>query len=1249
MNDFSALELARQKAQQRLDLLEPAHTRNRTGQFATPLPLALEITQYIKTLRTGDDGPVHFLEPALGTGTFYLALLQTFPRTVLAEAIGVENNPQIAAVARDLWENTGLQVLEGDFTQLIPTGAYNLLLANPPYVRHHHLSIEQKTLLRRRTQAEVGYHPHGLAGLYCYFMLLSHCWLADGGLAAWLIPSEFMDVNYGETLRRYLTQQVTLLHIHRLQPDELQFDKTLVSSAIVIYQKATPPSKHQVRFSLGGSLNAPNTEQILPIETLLSEAKWTQLSFKTTRSATARHSKERCLADWFEIKRGIATGANAFFILSRQEANRRQLPDRFLRPILPSPRFLDESISLIGSDTDGFPRLPKQLVLLDCLLPLKQVQVEYPELAAYLAEGQAAGLDKHYLAARRIPWYRQEQRPHAPFLCTYMGRNLKGRGPFRFFWNQSQATAPNVYLMLYPRGELAQWLQVQPELYAEVFSGLQTIDFSMLMDQGRVYGGALYKLEPRELGRVSVSGDIWASLVEKARHAPSAATILPINTAACSEQVVYAEAESKGINPLMLETFFQPRSIAIVGASANPDKLGYTVLNNVLTGGYPGAVYPINPKAGQILGHTAYADVGALPETPDLVVIVIPYQQVPAALRECGKKGVPAVVVISAGFREAGREGMARETELIEVVKQYKMRLVGPNCLGVIDTHTPLNATFAAGSPPSGPIAFMSQSGALGTAILDWSMGSAGIGFSKFVSLGNKADVSESDLLDAWAQDEPTRVILSYSEGLPNGQKFMEVARRVSRIKPVIMTKSGVTSAGSRAVSSHTGSLAGSEQAYTAAFRQSGVLRAETMQDLFDYAIAFAYQPLLPNNRIAIVTNAGGPGILCTDALERAGLTLAPLEASTKQELQKFLPDSASAANPVDVLGDALADRYKFALEKVVADPNVDGLIVIVTPQAMTDIEGTAHALVTVAKQSAKPVLGCFMGEYRMKAAISILQQNSIPNYPFPERAARAFAAMREYKRLRDQPDARIERFEVDQAAVQAVFDKTRAEGRVSIGDAEARAILEAYKIPLPASVLAATAEEAVTAADKMGYPVVLKIASPEILHKTDVGGVKINLRSAADVRDAFDLIVYRAQRYVPDAHIWGCQVQQMVPTGTEILIGMNRDPQFGPLVTFGLGGIYVEALKDVTFRIAPFDRVDALAMLGEIRSHALIDGVRGQKPLDKAAIAETLLRISQLVTDFPQIVELDINPLMTYEQGRGALAIDMRLVLSSR
>lgn len=699
----------------------------------------------------------------------------------------------------------------------------------------------------------------------------------------------------------------------------------------------------------------------------------------------------------------------------------------------------------------------------------------------------------------------------------------------------------------------------------------------------------------------------------------------------------------------MLEAFFEPNAVAIIGASQTPGKLGYAVLANVIESGFKGNIYPINPGATEIYGHKSYGSVLDLPETPDLAVIVIPYNHVPEAMRQCGEKGIPAVVVISAGFREAGVEGVEREREVIDIAKQYNIRVIGPNCLGIIDTYTPINATFAAGTPPSGSIAFMSQSGALQTAILDWALASQDLGFSKFVSLGNKADVSEIDLMLAWAEDPASHVILAYIEGVPSGQRFMQVAREVSRKKPILVLKSGVTESGSRAVSSHTGSLAGSEQAYDAAFYQSGVLRMESLQELFDNARAFANQPLLQGDRIAIVTNAGGPGILATDMLERNHMQLARLEKTTTQRLKEYLPEAASAGNPVDVLGDARADRYATAMEMVAMDPNVDGLMCIVTPQAMTEIVETANAIGKLSQRIDKPILGAFMGEERAKAGEDVLASYDIPNYKFPEQAARAFAVMRDYRIARERPEPEYVKFEVDKDTVRKVFDEVRAEGRVSVGEMESRAVATAYGLRLPGSELAATADEAVQIANEIGYPVVLKIASPDILHKTDVGGVKVGLRSAADVRDAFDLIVYRATRYVPDARIWGCLVQQMVATdGMEVLVGMNRDSQFGPLVTFGLGGILVEALKDVTFRIAPFGRQDAEEMLEEIRAHSLLRGVRGRPPADREALIETLLRIGQLVTDFPEIVEMDINPLMVYESGRGAIALDMRLVLKS-
>jgi len=700
---------------------------------------------------------------------------------------------------------------------------------------------------------------------------------------------------------------------------------------------------------------------------------------------------------------------------------------------------------------------------------------------------------------------------------------------------------------------------------------------------------------------------------------------------------------------MTLKAFFEPKSVAVIGASTSPDKLGHAVLKNLVEGGYArqGKIYPINPTAKTILGLPAFPSVMAVPEAIELAVIVIPYPYVPDALRLCGEKGIPAAIVISAGFREAGMEGLERERELIQIAREFQIRLIGPNCLGVIDTFTPLNASFAAGTPPSGPMAFMSQSGALGTAVLDIALAGR-LGLSKFVSLGNKADVSETDLLQAWVEDDHTRVIMIYSEGMPNGQEFIRIARDITRCKPVVAIKSGVTQSGSRAVSSHTGSLAGSEQAYQAAFQQAGILRADSMQALFDMALAIGYQPPLKGDRIAIVTNAGGPGILATDALERSGLSMARFNVETIHALEQYLPDAASAANPVDVLGDAHADRYQFALNQVVADPHVDGLMVVLTPQAMTEIDATAQAIGELSRATEKPILACFMGEARVQSGIAILNRYGVPNYSFPERAARALRAMSESRRICGRPKPEFVNFDVDRQAVAQVFARVRSEDRVTMGDFEARSILEAYGLRIPLSEIAETPDYAIEIAARIGYPVVLKIASPDILHKTDVGGVKVGLSNEEEVRDAFELMVYRAERYLPEARILGCQVQQMVPAGLEILVGMNRDPQFGPLVTFGLGGIYVETLKDVSFRIAPFSPVEAGEMLAEIRAHALLDGVRGKPAADKEAIINTLLRIGQLVMDFPEITELDINPLMVYPRGQGAIAIDMRLALAA-
>jgi len=697
----------------------------------------------------------------------------------------------------------------------------------------------------------------------------------------------------------------------------------------------------------------------------------------------------------------------------------------------------------------------------------------------------------------------------------------------------------------------------------------------------------------------------------------------------------------------MLDMFFNPKAVAVIGASRDPAKLGYGVLNNILNSGYPGQTYPINPKSAEVLGLECYKSVLDVPGPVDMAIIVIPNKFVASVLEECGQKGIKGVVIITAGFREAGREGVKMERELLSIAHKHDIRLIGPNCLGTIDTVLPLNGSFAVGMPKKGTIGFMSQSGALCTAILDWAV-AEDVGFSYFVSLGNKADVDEVDLLEAWENDKNSRVIISYLEGLRDGQRFIDVARRVTRKTPFIVVKSGNTEAGSRAVSSHTGSLAGSEAAYDAAFRQSGVLRALSIQELFDYSLAFAYQPTLKGKRIAIVTNAGGPGIMATDALERSGLKLAGLQRETIDYLRENLPPAANIYNPIDVIGDARADRYGRAIEAVLKDENVDGLIVILTPQVMTEITETAELIGEISARYGKPVLGCFMGQATIGPGIEILSKYSIPNYLFPERAAAAFKAMQEYHTWLERPPLEITSFDVDKEKVHQLLDDVREDDRLTMGEAEARDVMAAYGIRIPQSKVAKHADEAVRIAGEIGYPVVMKIASPDILHKSDIGGIKVGLNSATDVRDAFDLIVYRATRYMPDATIWGVQVQEMVMGGKEIIIGMNRDPQFGPLLMFGLGGIYVEVLKDVTFRVAPISSLEAKEMIREIRSYHLLQGVRGEQASDQEAIVDVLLRISQLVTDFPEIVEMDINPLLVCEVGQGAVAVDARLVLSS-
>jgi len=695
----------------------------------------------------------------------------------------------------------------------------------------------------------------------------------------------------------------------------------------------------------------------------------------------------------------------------------------------------------------------------------------------------------------------------------------------------------------------------------------------------------------------------------------------------------------------VLEMFCDPQAVAVIGASRRPGKLGYSVLENVIQHGYKGAIYPINPKADEILGYQCYPSVQAVPGRIDLALILIPSQYTAATLVECGEKGIKGAIIMSAGFREAGHEGWKQERELVAIAHRYGMRLVGPNCLGIIDTVASLNASFAVGMPARGSIAFMSQSGALCTALLDMAL-SEQVGFSRFVSLGNKADADEITFMKAWKGDPHTRVIAAYLEGIEEGKEFTRIATEVSREKTIIAIKSGSTNAGARAVSSHTGTLSGSEAAYHAAFRQSGVLRARSIQDLFDYSIAFARQPLLLDDRIAIITNAGGPGIMAADACERAGLQLASLEHDSVDALGKGLPAAVSILNPIDLLGDASADRYGLALSTVLDDPNIGGVIVIVTPQAMTEIDNTAKLIGECSKASGKPVFGCFMGSGTVASGIEVLNSYQVPNYPVPERAVAAMAAMMRHRRWRELPPIELNSFDVDRGRVREILDGVRGEGRLAVGEAEAREVMEAYGIPTPATYLARDAEEAVRFAEEIGFPVAVKVASPDILHKTDVGGVSLNLASPEAVREAFDLMIYRTGRYMAGADIWGCLVQEMVVGGKEVKACMNLDPHFGPVMMFGLGGIYGDALRDIACRLPPLDSRTAGEMVAEIQGYHLLRGLRGGKRSDLEALVDVLLRLSQLVSDFPEIVEFDLNPLVVFEEGQGVIGIDMRLIL---
>ena len=696
----------------------------------------------------------------------------------------------------------------------------------------------------------------------------------------------------------------------------------------------------------------------------------------------------------------------------------------------------------------------------------------------------------------------------------------------------------------------------------------------------------------------------------------------------------------------MLDALFYPKSIAVIGASREPRKVGYALLSNLISFHYEGDLYPVNPSASEVLGLKAFPKVSGIGSNIDLAVIAVPARFVPETLLDCAAAGVKAAVIVSAGFREAGPEGVRLEQEVNRIGKEHNIRILGPNCLGVINTSNRMNATFSAGMLPEGKIAFFSQSGALGIAILDWAIGNK-IGFSKFISLGNKTDLNEIDFMEYFIQDPGTDIILGYIEDVVDGKRFLATAPAATKAKPIILLKSGGTEAGARAASSHTGALAGSEVAFRAAFKQTGVIRAQGIEDLFDTALAFSCGKLPKSDRLLIITNAGGPGIIAADTSERLGLKLTQLSKETIESMAKLLPPNASLYNPVDIIGDATSERYSVVLERAVADPNVDGIIVILTPQAMVDVENTAGIIITESKKTEKPIITSFMGEMRVRASIEKLKADSIPNYSYPETAVQAFKKLSDYNAWKNLEEEQIPSYPFDRRMVSDQIAHFLDSGRYQLGEEDAMPVLSGYGFSFPERALAKSSREAAHLASKVGFPVAMKISSPDILHKTDVGGVCLNIQSRREAEGAFVEITSNVRRLMPEAFLNGVMVYEMVKGGKEVILGVTFDRTFGHMIMFGLGGIYVEVLKDVSFRIVPVSRRDVVAMVSEVKTSALLKGARGERPVDIEAIVDGIMRLSAVVTDFPMIHELDINPFVVLEKG--AVALDARIIFERK
>lgn len=696
-----------------------------------------------------------------------------------------------------------------------------------------------------------------------------------------------------------------------------------------------------------------------------------------------------------------------------------------------------------------------------------------------------------------------------------------------------------------------------------------------------------------------------------------------------------------------LNKIFYPKSIAIIGASTREGTVGNDIVKNLVNQKFAGKIYPINPKTDTLYNLVCYPSVSQIDDEIDLAIVVVPAIIVPEMMQEIANKNIKGVIIISAGFKEMGRIDL--ENKVKEICFKNDITLIGPNCLGVINPEIKMNSSFAMSMPNTGNLAFLSQSGALCTAVLDCAQ-SLGIGFSKFISVGNKACVDEVDFLKYFSEDKNTKVIAIYAEQLTRAQELIESVLKLAKEKqkPIILVKAGKTNDGANASASHTGALGGSDAAYEALFKQSGIIRAESVSELFDFIQVFTNNPLPQGNRVAIVTNAGGPGVLATDEAILNNLVLAKLSEKTKNNLKQNLPEAANVNNPIDVLGDARADRYRVAMETVIKDEKVDSVVVILTPQSTTEIEATAQMLIETKKQNNKPIVTCFMGETTMVKAVAMMRTNGISVISFPEQAIKSLAALTKFSEItRENEIEQFEKIDVDTQKVIEIFNEARSQNITKFPEAQALKILEAYKFPLLKRKVATNVNEAIEIAKDLGTNLAMKIVSQDILHKSDIGGVILDIKTE-EAGIKFTEMVEKIKTKLPNAKIEGVLLMEMAPkNGVELILGAKKDPALGQTIMVGLGGIYVEVFKDITFGIVPINKTDAKKMIDSIKVKKIFEGIRGGVALDVEILIETLGRLSKLLSDFPEIEELDINPLLILPQGQGVKALDARILTS--